>query len=166
MSGIKRACLGLQTAANVSAGENNELFQEMYLFSFPTPQLILRNETGTCFPLGMFEFTSPKSRGTRSTRLCLCSHARRIKLLFISLPTFLRERIERAYNNNSNKNHLKTKIDTGWYNRNSKSGPVKEGVTGPTARSNSVCDEAYAAVLSFLGARSKRETQEISSLSL
>lgn len=92
--GIKWACLSPQTAANVRAWENNELFQEIYLFSFLTPKLILRNEICVCFSLGMFEFTSPKSWGTRSGRHCLRLHMRWINLLFTSLPTSFQKRRE------------------------------------------------------------------------
>lgn len=92
--GIKWACLSPQTAANVRAWENNELFQEIYLFSFLTPKLILRNEICVCFSLGMFEFTSPKSWGTRSGRRCLRLHMRWINLLFTSLLTSFQKRRE------------------------------------------------------------------------
>lgn len=70
--GIKWACLSPQTAANVRAWVNYELFQEIYLFSFLNPKLIVRNEIHVCFSLGVFEFTGLKSCGTRSTRLCIC----------------------------------------------------------------------------------------------
>lgn len=72
--GIKWACLGPQTAANVRARENYELFQQIYLFSFLTPKLIVRNEVRVCFSLGMFESTSLKFWGTRSTRLYMRLH--------------------------------------------------------------------------------------------
>lgn len=44
-------------------------------------------------------------------------------------------------------------------------GPVKEGVTKPMIGMNRFCDEACDSAPSFLVARSKRETQDISSLS-
>lgn len=54
MSGIKQVCLSPRAAAKV--GENNECFQEVYLLSFLTPKLVVRNEIRVCFALGMFEF--------------------------------------------------------------------------------------------------------------
>ena len=54
--GIKWACISSQTAANVRAWVNYELFQEIYLFSFLTPKLIVRNEIRVCFSLGMLDF--------------------------------------------------------------------------------------------------------------
>lgn len=95
--------MGLSQPTNGSkrqgTGEERAVPGDEFVF-VSNPKLIVRNESCVCFSLGVFEFTNLKSGGTRSTRLCIHLHLRRIEPLFTSLPTSFQKRMRQLTTKN------------------------------------------------------------------